>query len=269
MKPKEPSLKQRFNTASVAPKHLSFLREYHDPFTGATLACAEIPSLFADKAGLKSGPIYLVGWIPAGKRTMLGGAVCRSLGAAETRFNTQRKIGHPPKDIKHFYHDAQRDAVYAWEGRNTSHNEIRVSVEKMTQIVQMVANDFGMKPPALTYIPARDDVQEYNYYMPAEHRIEMREKKMTVLLHELAHALDSRINKNKTDVFHGPSFTRTLICLSALYRHYAAKDMEKRMIEDGVAVAPLDALPDLKKIFNTLQKKQPHHIVFRLAPILK
>jgi hypothetical protein len=90
-----------------------------------------------------------------------------------------------------------------------------------------------------------------------------------VLLHELAHALDHRINKNKSEVFHGPSFTRTLICVSAIYRHYAAKDLEARMSESGVAVASLESLPALKDTFNALQKKRPAHIVSRVAPTFK
>jgi|GEM_PF-6905575 hypothetical protein len=269
MKTKEPSLKQRFNTASVAPKALTILRDYCDPITGATLACAEIPALYADRAGLKSGPIYLVGWIPAGRRTMLDGSVCRSLGAAATRFNTQRKIGHPPRNNDHFTHDAQRQHVYDWESRNTGNNDITLGVDKMVRVLQTVSNDFGMKTPSFRYKKAREDVQEYNYYLSSTHTIEMREKRLSVLLHELAHALDHHINKNKTNVHHGPSFTRTLICLSAQYRHYAANDLEKRMIDSGIAVAPLESLPALKIIFNSLQKKQRAHIVSRIAPGLK
>ena len=269
MKTKEPSLKQRFNTASVAPKALTFLREHHDPFTGATLACAEIPALYADRAGLKAGPIYLVGWIPAGRRTMLDGSVCRSLGAATTRFNTQLKIGHPPKSNHHFWQDAQRQHLYDWESRNTSHNDVTLSLEKMVRVIQTVSNDFGMKPPSLRYKKPREGIQEYNYYLHPDHVIEMREKRLSVLLHEMAHALDRHVNKNKTNVFHGPSFTRTLICLSAQYRHYAAKDLENKMIESAVAVAPLESLPSLKAIFNKLQKKEPAHIVARIVPTFK
>ena len=253
MKTKGPSLKRSFNTASVSPKNMRVIEAHHDPHSGATLVCAELPSVYAAQEGLKSGPLYMVGWIPPWRQHMVEGAICRSPAAAKTRFQTQKKRGCPP-DHDDFKRDWQRSRVYQWESANTDRKTLTLEFNEMARITGKVARDFKMPPLKLHYIEPRIGADEYSYYFHDEHRIEMRDKRHSALLHELAHAIDYRINGNKTPVHHSPSFLRTLLCLAEIYRGLDVAALEKTLKKAKLKIAPLDDLPALKKTVQFLRQ---------------
>ncbi|MGZ9108321.1 MAG: hypothetical protein ACXW4B_05820 [Micavibrio sp.] len=269
MKTKGPALKRSFNTASVPPKDMAVMKDYHDPITGARLACVQIPALYADKAGLQTGPVYLVGWIPAGRHKMIGGVACASEAAAEKKFNDQRAIGTPPREAD-FDRDWQRDRVYKWEAKNTGRRDMFLTIEQMAHVIGQVSQDFGIEPPKFRYVTPKEGVQNYyNYYISETHTVEMRDKKLSVLLHEMAHALDFKINKNQTNVHHGPSFMRTLLCLAQRYQWMDAATLEKSLEKSGIKIAPLDDLPELKAQLDVLKTRPRSFTQLRVVPILK
>lgn len=262
MKTNKPSLKHQFNTASVSPKHMRVIAEQHDPFSGARLVCAEIPAFYAGQAGLKSGPVFLVGWIPPWRGCVVQGRAAQTLSTAMKYFNAEKKTGRPPAHDD-FQRDWQRSRTYRWEEANTDRNSLKLDFNLMAMVTGSVTRDFGLPPVLLHYVEPRPGADSYSYYFHADHRIEMRDKRYSALLHELAHAIDYRLNGNTSTVYHGPSFLRTLLCVAQLYRGFDIPAMETTLAAAGLKIAPLDDLPALKarmarlKNSNVYQLKHP------------
>lgn len=245
------------------------MKDYHDPITGARLACVEIPALYADKAGLQTGPVYMIGWIPAGRHKMINGTVSGSEATADSLFKACRAAAAPPREAE-FDRDWQRDRVYKWEAKNTGRRDMILTIEQMAHVIGQVSQDFGIEPPKFRYVAPKEGVQHYyNYYISETHTVEMRDRKLSVLLHEMAHAIDFKINQNLTNVHHGPSFVRTLICLAQRYQWLDAATLAKSLEKGKVAVAALDDLPALKAQLEVLKTKPRSYAQMRVVPILK
>ncbi len=268
MKTKGPNLKRSFNTASVLPEDMAVMKDYHDPITGARLACVQIPAYYATKEGLKAGPVYLVGWIPAGRKKMIDGFICRSEKAAQQRFKTQRAIAAPPV-TPDYERDWQRERIYRWEAKNTGRRDMPLTIQQMAHVISQVSHDFGFEPPKFLYAEPKAGVQEFNYYHRDTHKVEMRDKKLSVLLHEMAHAIDYKINKNNRGVHHSPSFLRTLLCLAKLYQWMDVETLEKSLEKANLKIAPLDDLPALKAKIEAISARPRSYAQVRVIPTFK
>ncbi|HEY8192219.1 MAG TPA: hypothetical protein VIG74_07325 [Alphaproteobacteria bacterium] len=111
-------------------------------------------------------------------------------------------------------------------------------------MVKLVTEDFHLASVP-TLDPRNRLKSTYADYHGEKHRIRVREKywRLNFVLHELAHAIDEKINGNCWAA-HGPSFMRTLLAIvEDNKRWFDTKELEASAAADGIAIAPAVALP--------------------------
>lgn len=169
-----------------------------------------------------------------------------SLRSAEDGWNSfieQTKKG-PPKTSA-LQRDWQRTAVYRWEQKHIDPGTARLSEKQMHRIVKRVSKDFNLEAPDLHHKPPPAHTPERDatsFYLIDDHKILMSHRNYSYLLHELAHAIDIKINGNKW-AHHGPSFVRTIMMLADKYHWCDEKELEEEAAAVGLLVTPKKALP--------------------------
>lgn len=114
----------------------------------------------------------------------------------------------------------------------------------MNKIAARVAKDFSLA--AVPTISAQKKRLQWlaDYNDEKNHiRVHNGRWRLSYVLHELAHAVDAKINGNKW-ADHGPSFMRTLFMMVEKYKYWHDMgDLEKSAATAGLMVAPAEALP--------------------------
>jgi hypothetical protein len=122
---------------------------------------------------------------------------------------------------------------------------MNIKPEQMERVIKRISEDFNMDKPSVAYRkPHQHSAYIVSSYTPDEHAIQMQHRKLSYVLHEVAHAIDTRMGNEWAD--HGPSFVRILIRLADKYQFWhSAEELEKSAKKAGIAVAPDHAVPKL------------------------
>lgn len=210
---------------------LEVLQQHDHELTGARLVLA------------KSDTAYFIAWVAPWQKTVKDFIRFDALDLAEEAF-TAKAANKPPRTSA-LTRDFQVSAVYAWEEKYIHPSAMNIKPEQMERVIKRVAQDFNIDKPSLKYSkPHAHRGYIVSSYMPDNHAIEMQHRKLSYVLHEAAHAIDTRAGNEWTD--HGPSFVRILIRLADKYQFWhSAEELEQSAKDAGILVAPDHAVPKL------------------------
>ncbi len=229
-------------------RDLESLEELVHPVTGATLYLAKTRRPVRFNKAETYDPCYIVGWAAPGKKTIHITCYYSEKAEAKAGFKDEKQAG--PPQIPTIMRDFQVAQVYAWERRMIDkHSPGNLSLEQMERVVKRISDDFNMVAPHIDYRHPHPHQRKNaaSFYMEDPHEITMKHRKLSFVIHEVAHAIDAHINGNKWAA-HGPSFVRTLIRLAERYQFWHdAGDLEKTAKDAGILVAPDDALPPIPR----------------------
>ena len=159
---------------------------------------------------------YTVMWAASWQKNVKDFTVYNTKTAALSAFNTA-KAKEPPTTPS-LTRDFQVNKVYRWEGDTLDKESVKLTPEQMKRVVKRISEDFNMVAPKIRYKdPDPNQANPASYYYAHLNKILMRHKKLSFVIHEVAHAIDHQINGNKWSD-HGPSFVRTLIRLADRYQ---------------------------------------------------
>lgn len=217
-------------------KDLEIVAERRHDLSGARLILAR------EKAA--PGEAFVTAWVAPWQRTIRDYVRHGSEAGATADFDRKKEIEPPVTPA--LTRDWQQGAVYDWENRTINRHDSALSPEHMDKIAAKVAEEFNLA--AAPTVDARSKrLQWLADYDDDKHHIRVHngQWRLSYVLHELAHAVDSKVNGNKW-ADHGPSFVRTLLMIVERYKYWHdADDLEKSAEEDGIMIAPAEALPKL------------------------
>lgn len=133
--------------------------------------------------------------------------------------------------------DWQRSLVYGWEDKTIRHHDSTLSRDHMNKIAERVSADFNLA--SVPTISARKERHRFlaDYDGEKNHIRVHGQWRLSYILHELAHAIDEKINGNHW-ADHGPSFMRTLLIVVEKYKYWHdAQNLEGLAVKDGILIA--------------------------------
>jgi hypothetical protein len=178
-------------------------------------------------------------WIAPWQRTLPRTARSMSERAAREAF--EKLAASPPPVAPHLRQDWQREKFYQWESHFLK-GSATLDLAQMKRVVRRISKDFNMVAPSIHLSKAKPGSNTLGYYVAESHHVEMHVRSLHYVLHELAHAVDSKVNGNNL-ADHGPSFVRTMMTIIAHYTFQSQREMDKKAKEIGLFVAPKDAVP--------------------------
>jgi hypothetical protein len=227
-------------------RDLEFHETHRHEISGARLYLTQTKAPFTDESGRHYNRCYVVFWAAPWQKNMKDYEIFSTKKAAKKEFNYEKRKGPPLTPS--LQRDFQVSKVYRWEGDTLDKNSMNLSPEQMQRVVKKISEDFNMVAPKIKYkTPKSSQQNPASYYYTHLNKILMRHKKLSYVIHEVAHAVDHQVNGNKW-VDHGPSFVRTLIRLAEKYQYWhCPEELEKSAKKAGILVAPEDSLPNLPK----------------------
>jgi hypothetical protein len=221
------------NNTRLELAKLDVLERRDHAFSGARLVLA------CEKANASS---YIVAWIAPWQKTISEFEKFDTADAAEAAFRAA-SLQNPPVTPS-LTRDFQVSKVYAWEEKYIDKASVSIKPEQMERVIARIAKDFNMAAPKFKFREPRAGGATSSYAKD-DHAIEMQHKKLSTVIHELAHAIDMGVNGNVW-AHHGPSFVRTLIMLADQYQFWhSPQELEDAAKKMGIAVAPESAVPKL------------------------
>ncbi|MCD8566799.1 MAG: hypothetical protein LRY36_02635 [Alphaproteobacteria bacterium] len=227
-------------------RDLEILRRFFHAPSGAHLVLARVD----DYARLDPRPEhpFILAWVAAWQKTVRDYHSVPTKKGASRHFNRMSREKLPR--TCHLMRDFQREAVYRWETKhiNASNKNRYMSRKAIHKLARSVSRDFGIEPPEVVFVKGADkkamDAKNIAaYYDPRTHKIELNDRRISVVLHELAHAVNRRSNE-MIGVCHGPGFVRIQLYLAQKYQSWVDhKKAEKEAFKAGLLVASMDDLP--------------------------
>jgi hypothetical protein len=220
------------------------LKTFEHGVSGAKLYLAEPFSDIKDNKGKIRKNSYVVLWAAPWQKNVRDYEVYSSKEKAQDAFNKHKKKGPPLTSA--LQRDFQVSKVYGWEAETLHKRSPKLTPEQMHQVVKKISNDFNIVAPKVRYKKPNP-----NHEYPASYyhlnQILMQHKELSFVIHEVAHAIDHKLNKNEWSD-HGPSFVRTLIRLAERYQYWHnPKELEESATRAGIKIAPDKSLPKLPK----------------------
>jgi len=227
-------------------KDISVLDEYRHELSGARLVFAETKKPHRDKSGTEYSPCYVLAWIAPWQKTLHSYTLFHSKRAAAKAFRKSRKKA--PPETPQLRRDWQVSKVYRWEEDFIDKGSPQLTPKQMERVVRRISDDFNMVAPKIKYkAPGPKAEDQVSLYYDHLHSILMRHNKLSVVIHEVAHAIDMKLNGNNW-AHHGPSFVRTLIYLAARYQYWhSPRKLEREAEKAGIMITPHRALPNLSQ----------------------
>lgn len=227
-------------------KDINVLDEYRHELSGARLVLAETKKPHRDKSGTERSPCYVLAWVAPWQKTLRSYILFYSKGAAEKTFRKSSKKA-PPGNSQ-LCRDWQVSKVYDWEEEFIDKGSPELTPKQMERVVRRISSDFNMVAPKIKYKePGPEDEDQISFYYEHLHSILMQHNKLSAVIHEVAHAIDMKLNGNSW-AHHGPSFVRTLIYLAARYQYWhSPRQLEKQAEKAGIMITPRRALPNLPR----------------------
>lgn len=217
-------------------KDLLILQEHRHALSGARLILAR-----EEKRGKIN---FITAWVAPWQRTIRDFTRHSSEDLAISCFE-ELKNADPPVTPS-LKRDWQQGAVYKWEEKTIRRHDSDLSREHMKKIVSLVAKEFNLA--TVPEISARKKhLQWLADYNDETHSIRVHNGRwrLSYVLHEMAHAIDTKLNGNKW-ADHGPSFMRTLLAVIEKYKYWHdADDLEKSASASGLKIAATRELPHL------------------------
>lgn len=230
---------RRMNRSLRLDKDLDVVAEHHHEVSGARLILAHERDA--------TGETFVTAWVAPWQRTIRDYVRHGSEAGAQADF--QRKKGNEPPVTSALRRDWQVSAFYNWENITICRHDSYLTPEHMQKVAKHVAQDFNLE--AVPVISARKNRLRSSLADYSEDRDEIRVRqrmwRLSYVLHELAHAIDVKVNGNKWSD-HGPSYARTLLTVVEKYKYWHdAENLEKSAADAGISIAPADSLPNLQK----------------------
>lgn len=219
-------------------KDLTMADSYNHDISGARLILAQTVT----QAGKE--PSYIVAWISPWQKKIGDYRGFATMEAAKAAFAEQKH--RDPPETPSLCRDWQQTKTYRWEDRVIGKGTQIMDEEQMKKAIVRISQDFNLAAPDLSRKKPKAGAKNYaSYYFQDTHNITMRHKQFHALLHEIAHAIDFKINRNRWSP-HGPSFIATLILLADRYHWCDSKKLMESAKEAGLSVLPVEALPCAK-----------------------
>lgn len=246
MNMKKPLKQITVETRLTIGQHMHVVKSERHERSGANLILASL-----DPARTAGDDCWIADWIaPWQARIKTKDVVFYDEKDAARRFRTLRNENPPV--ISRLRRDWQRASVYSWEDETLDQHPVALSEPQMQNVVAHIAQRFNMSAPPIRITPVAEGTEPSCYYSFARHEILMAETKcyLSWLLHEMAHAIDNKVNHNDWS-YHGPSFVRTLLALNTHYQSWhdvgAAETLARKR---GLLIADTRALPDLQDVLR-------------------
>ena len=241
-------LKKSFNKPRLYVPHINEIKCHTHPFSGARLVLGHIKGPARDEHGTMDDP-FVIAWIAPDRTYITAHILCANENTAKNIFTKLKNNPNGPGTNEQFMRDWQKERVYAWEEDNIDNTTQILNDDQMHRVIKRVSDDFNLVAPQLEIqVPQTATVIENSssYYYYNDNKIAMAHRGLSHLLHELAHMVDWKINKNHWAA-HGPSFVRTLICIAEKYQWHDQKKLADSAQKSGLSVAALNDLPELSK----------------------
>ncbi|WP_435640629.1 hypothetical protein [Micavibrio aeruginosavorus] len=244
--PEKGELKKRFNKPRLYVPYIQEITGYDHPQSGARLVLGRIDGIgVCDDKHTLDDP-YVVVWIAPERTYVSNHMLFVSRDTAEFAYKILRKSKNGPGMDKAFTKDWQKNRLYQWEYGNIDGHSQRLSDTQMRRVIERVSNDFNLAAPALEVDIAKKPSEAVSYYYFQDHKIKMATRRLSDLLHELAHMVDDQVNHNVWSD-HGPSFARTLIYIAEKYQWFNPDELIESAEQYGLKIANMNDLPELKK----------------------
>lgn len=216
-------------------KDLEILDTHRHEISGANFICARVK-----KTGAES---FITAWVAPWQKTISDYKLHPDYPHASTVFDAGRH--ESPPETSALTRDWQCTKVYGWEDKTTRRYDTKPIQQKhMDKTIRDICADFNLE--ALPKIRRHHMARAYADYNGEENLIRIETQRLNFVLHELAHAIDEKINGNKWAA-HGPSFVRTLLAVVDRYmRWHDVEELEQVAVADKIAITPAAALPHLK-----------------------
>lgn len=130
------------------------------------------------------------------------------------RFYTDTISSDYQPERKKLEKDWQQETLYRWEEDTLESYLVTLNKNEIADLVRQVANDHGIKTPAITW--RKED--DYSEYRPTSHTIAFGHRDNISTLHEMAHALQEYTHDRRNVAHHAPGFVWIAI---ELYHKYA------------------------------------------------
>ena len=222
------------------------------PITGARLKLANKTSPFIDEEGNKFASPFFVFWAPADQKTITQYELTADFAAATSAYKQMKKDNAPPKEFP-FSRDYQEDKIVefnTWVSRGSA----KYNLPQMQNLTAQIVADFNMAAVDTDYKPDSEDNKLLGYAITSLNEIMMRTRDMSILLHEMAHIIDTHVCGND-GINHGPSFMRVYMTLLSRYMHFPIFQLEEKAQKLGIDVADINDLRTFKK---RLQNYSPY-----------
>ena len=183
----------------------------------------------------------LVCWTAPWQRSIREYHSPATMREARAMFKAMTEWG--PPQTPSLCRDWQRDRLYAWESEAIDKASPRLPPAQMENVIRRISRDFNLAAaPTMDYAPPDADKGAYSFYLPSQEHIHMGHDELSAVIHEMAHAIDEKINGNNWAA-HGPSYVRTLLMLAARYQYWLEPEaLERSAKAAGLAIAP-DTMP--------------------------
>lgn len=187
---------------------------------------------------------YIVYWAAPWQKTITEYKAFPTLAGAQRCFKQRKAL--PPPVTPSLTRDFQREKVYQWEAKFIDrHSPKNITEEQMTRIAQKISDDFNMEAPSIRYL--KNHRRTYSGYFPDDHNIDMVTRRLTDVIHETGHGVDTLINDNKWSG-HGPSFVRTILRLADRYQVWLDPvKLEEEARKMGILITDEADLPPLPR----------------------
>ena len=245
MNAKKGQLKKVFNAPRLHGPSVEEIFSYTHPISGAKLIMGHIQKPATAPNGTVYDEPFVVAWVPPGRVNITQFSLYKHASVALKGYTRLRASAQGPGTHSAFTRDFQCAAVYAWETRILDRGSPQLDDEAIENMIWRVADDFNMAAPGVKVDINNKLKHPSSFYVPGKHRIRMRDRSLSHVLHEVAHAIDMTVNDNEWGA-HGPSFVRTLFVLAEKYQGFDAIALEKSARKAGLLVADLDDLKKLK-----------------------
>ena len=245
MNTKKGQLKKAFNAPRLHVPHIDEIFSYTHPISGAKLLMGHMHKPVTTANGTTYDAPFVVAWVPPGRVNITQFSLYKHASVALKGYTRLRSHAHGPGPHSAFARDFQCATVYAWEARILDRGTPQLDDEAIENMIWRVADDFNMAAPAVKVDINPKLKHPSSFYVPDKHRIRMRDRGLSHVLHEVAHAIDMTINDNQWSA-HGPSFVRTLLVLAERYQGFDQAMLEKSARRAGIQIADLSDLKNLK-----------------------
>lgn len=199
----------------------------------------------------KSSPeSFIIAWVAPWQKTIGDYTMHDKESSAGALFEIDRHI--TPPETPALTRDWQVTKVYDWENKTVCRADALLTKEAMEKAVRDISATFN-----LAAIPALDLrrhrlTKTCGDWDGEGNRIRIREKtrekrwRLSHLLHEMAHAIDEKVNGNRWAA-HGPSFVRTFLATVETYnKWHDIAELEQAAAAQRVMITPASALPHLQ-----------------------